>query len=367
MFHAAHRAVRAAIGVSAIAVMVASAPIVQAQKATGPAQPSNGVTPNYELAAAWTTQKVSRLVFDTSVTPRWLDTSDRFWYSYNTREGRRFMLVDPIKKTKTPLFDHAKMAAALTMITRIPYDAQHLPFTQVRFIKNDAAFEFEVQVPRDAVIPTTKPKAITTDQQGGAGGGGDEQTNEFDMVEDPLQQGQQTATATAAAARSGRSRNGCRSRPGHGGAAHEDAALRVRHGDRQDDARRGLSRGAAPSGLGLAVTGREDRPVRAQSQPLHDGRGELGEGPEVRQRQDDRRDTSSRPTARSTTASAAAAVAAAVNSNSSNRSRTTSRVRTRISRRSRARTPRTSAFAPATWSGPPIRASSRWFAAIRAW
>jgi hypothetical protein len=177
MFYAAHRAVRAAIGVSAIAVMVASAPIVQAQKATGPAQPSNGVTPNYELAAAWTTQKVSRLVFDTSVTPRWLETSDRFWYSYNTREGRRFMLVDPIKKTKTPLFDHAKMAAALTMITRIPYDAQHLPFTQVRFIKSDAAFEFDVQVPRDAVIPTTRPKAITTDQQGGAAVGTSRRTN----------------------------------------------------------------------------------------------------------------------------------------------------------------------------------------------
>lgn len=99
------------------------------------------------------------------------------------------MLADPVKKTKTPLFDHARMAAALTMITRIPYDAQHLPFTQVRFIKGDAAFEFEVQVPRDAVIPTTKPKAITTDQQGG--GGRDEQNDEFDMDEDPLQQGQQ--------------------------------------------------------------------------------------------------------------------------------------------------------------------------------
>ena len=57
------------------------------------------------------------------------------------------------------------MAAALTTITRIPYDAQHLPFTQVRFIKGDSAFEFEVQVPRDASIETTKPKPITTEQQ----------------------------------------------------------------------------------------------------------------------------------------------------------------------------------------------------------
>lgn len=167
MFHAANRAVRAAIGVCTIAFAVASTQSIQAQKPTQGPTAAATVGPNYDLAAAWAPQKVAKLVFDTSVTPRWLETSDRFWYSYNTREGRRFMLVDPIKKTKAPLFDHAKMAAALTTLTRIPYDAQHLPFTQVRFVRDDSAFEFEVRVPRDAVIPTTKPKPITTDQQGG--------------------------------------------------------------------------------------------------------------------------------------------------------------------------------------------------------
>ena len=39
------------------------------------------------------------------------------------------------------------MAAALTSITRIPYDAQNLPFSTVRFVKKDAAFEFNFQVP----------------------------------------------------------------------------------------------------------------------------------------------------------------------------------------------------------------------------
>src|SRR5688500_18118190 len=161
MFYAATRAVRAAIGVSTVAVAVAAAPSMQAQKSAA-SDASARPGPNYELASAWTTQKVSKLVFDTSVTPRWLETSDRFWYAYNTREGRRFMLVDPVKKTKAPLFDHAKMAAQLTMITRIPYDAQHLPFSQVRFNKDDTAFEFDVQVPRDAVIPAPKPKPIGT-------------------------------------------------------------------------------------------------------------------------------------------------------------------------------------------------------------
>ena len=55
-------------------------------------------------------------------------------------------MVDPLKKAKAPLFDHAKMAAALTSITRQPYDAQHLPFSNIKF-KNDSVFEFDVSGP----------------------------------------------------------------------------------------------------------------------------------------------------------------------------------------------------------------------------
>ncbi len=143
--------------VCSIAATIAFSAPLQAQKAEPVREP------NYDLASQWTPDKVRKLVFDTSVTPRWLEKSDRFWYTYQTREGRRFMFVDPIKKTKAALFDHAKMAAALTSITRIPYDAQHLPFSTVRFVRNDGAFEFDVQVPADAVI-AAPPKRTTTEQ-----------------------------------------------------------------------------------------------------------------------------------------------------------------------------------------------------------
>src|SRR5438094_250209 len=119
--------------------------------ATPRAENSNAPKANYELASEWTTQKVGRLVFDTSVNPRWLETSDRFWYSYQTREGRKFYLVDPIKKNKATLFDHAKMAATLTSITREPYDSQHLPFHAVELAqkKADDPGIKEVQVTKD--------------------------------------------------------------------------------------------------------------------------------------------------------------------------------------------------------------------------
>ena len=73
MFHVTNRAVRAAIGVSTLAFAVAATQGIEAQQKA----PST-IAPNYELASAWTSQRVSKLVFDTSVTPRWLETSDRF-------------------------------------------------------------------------------------------------------------------------------------------------------------------------------------------------------------------------------------------------------------------------------------------------
>src|SRR5262245_42411296 len=193
MSHSSARVARTALGVCTIVLALAT-PSLRAQKN----EPTGPPAPNYDLAAQWTSQKVGRLVFDTSVQPRWLELSDRFWYEYQTREGRRFMFVDPIKKTKAPLFDHAKMAASLTSITRLPYDAQHLPFSNVRFVKKDTAFEFDVQVPSDAVIAVPPKPSTTTDSTAGAAstikGGVRQQDDEF---EDPQQRGQGAANAGA--------------------------------------------------------------------------------------------------------------------------------------------------------------------------
>jgi hypothetical protein len=113
------------------AVLIALSIGVLAQERTLP-------TPNYELASRWMSAKVAKLVFDTSVAPHWAEQTDRFWYAYETAQGRKFYLVDPLKKGKTPLWDNAKMAAMLTGITRIPYDSQHLPITAL----TDAGFKF---------------------------------------------------------------------------------------------------------------------------------------------------------------------------------------------------------------------------------
>jgi dipeptidyl aminopeptidase/acylaminoacyl peptidase len=89
------------------------------------------------------------MVFSTSVDPRWLKHSDRFWYTYETTEGKFFHLVDPVKRTKAPLFDNVKMAAELTRLTQDPYDHQHLPIRTIKFVKDDKAIQFDVESSQD--------------------------------------------------------------------------------------------------------------------------------------------------------------------------------------------------------------------------
>jgi len=135
--------------------------------------------PNYPLASRWTISNFNKLVFDVQVTPHWLEFSDRFWYSYETRDGKRYVLVDPAAApragagkaaahaVKTPLFDNTRMAALLSSATLVPVDAQHLPIKTVKFIKNDTALQLEVQVPKDAEIPGLKKQPPTTTSQAG--------------------------------------------------------------------------------------------------------------------------------------------------------------------------------------------------------
>ena len=92
------------------AVLAVCALVLMLSPASGPSARATStapgpVEPNFDLGARWTSAKVSKLVFDTSVTPHWMQSGDRFWYTYQTRDGRRFYLVDPAKKAKAPLFD----------------------------------------------------------------------------------------------------------------------------------------------------------------------------------------------------------------------------------------------------------------------
>jgi dipeptidyl-peptidase 4 len=73
-------------------------------------------------------------------------------------------MVDPVRRSKTPLFDNAKLAAQLSTLTSFPYDAQHLPIKNLKLVKKDTALQFEIEVAKDAVIPNEPKKEQDTEE-----------------------------------------------------------------------------------------------------------------------------------------------------------------------------------------------------------
>jgi dipeptidyl aminopeptidase/acylaminoacyl peptidase len=108
-----------------------SAPALQAQS-----QPS----PDYHRADVIRT--AARYVFGTSVVPRFLEDSVRFWYTSNAKVDRGVTyVVDPARATKRQLFDNARLAAALSVTADTLIDPTKLP----RFTVVDTGRTIEMQ------------------------------------------------------------------------------------------------------------------------------------------------------------------------------------------------------------------------------
>ena len=99
--------------------------------------------PNYELAARFSQKQIAAMVFSTSVTPNWFRDSDRFWYSWQTPEGTFYYIVDPATGQKKPIFNLEKLAMEITLATKDPFDAQHLPIQGLE-LKDDKVFRFDI-------------------------------------------------------------------------------------------------------------------------------------------------------------------------------------------------------------------------------
>ncbi|NYF50176.1 S9 family peptidase [Tunturiibacter gelidoferens] len=106
--------------------------------ASGMAQGKQLTTEDYARAEKFMGYNVSSLVYHGVARPMWMGDG-RFWYRDNGPDGITFMVVDPVKGTKVPGFDQAKLAAALTKATdgKMKADAQHLVISEIEFSDGD--------------------------------------------------------------------------------------------------------------------------------------------------------------------------------------------------------------------------------------
>ncbi|MFI6289905.1 DPP IV N-terminal domain-containing protein [Streptomyces sp. NPDC051018] len=113
-------------------------------------------TARYEAAERLLPHHRPSLVRGGRVAPRWIDGGTRFWYLSGTQAGHRFLLVDPERGTRGPLFDHDRLAAALASVSGEPVEGGALPFTEVGFSGAEVGFDaFGVRwrCPLDSYVP----------------------------------------------------------------------------------------------------------------------------------------------------------------------------------------------------------------------
>jgi dipeptidyl aminopeptidase/acylaminoacyl peptidase len=97
---------------------------------------------DYEHAESFMGYNTQPFVDHGDVRPNWLP-GDKLWYRTLTPGGSEFMLVDPVKKTRTVAFDQEKLASALSAASGKKYTASMLPFQSVGFTDDDKYVTFQ--------------------------------------------------------------------------------------------------------------------------------------------------------------------------------------------------------------------------------
>lgn len=112
-------------------------------------------TPNYELAERFSAKRIGQMVFSTSVRPVWFRNGDKFLYAWKTSDGTQYYIADPKAGKTEPVFDMDKLAMQITEIMRDPFDAKHLPISNISIDpENDGFLKFDIK--------STKEKTDTT-------------------------------------------------------------------------------------------------------------------------------------------------------------------------------------------------------------
>jgi len=121
---------------------------------SGAPKPYQFTIEDYARAERMLAPTIFPLVSGTAGQTNWLP-GGRFWYRATTPDGATFFLVDPVKKTRAPAFDHAALAGALGRVVDTTLNGEKLPFNS-----------FAMSADGSAITVTIKGKRWTCDRAG---------------------------------------------------------------------------------------------------------------------------------------------------------------------------------------------------------
>lgn len=122
---------------AAVAVVLMASPAAEAQS------PRQLTAEDYTRAEKFLGYNTNPLVLNAGVRPTWLPDG-RFWYRTLREVGPEFVLVDPVKRTKAPAFDHDKVAAALSVAAGRTYERAKLPFQSIDLAADGTTVSFNL-------------------------------------------------------------------------------------------------------------------------------------------------------------------------------------------------------------------------------
>lgn len=98
---------------------------------------------DYSFAESRLIYNTAPLVDNNTVSPEWLEDG-RFWYRILTARGSEFILVNPVKATRSAALDQEKLAASLSRATGKNYQPYALPFRFFWFVNDNKSIAFYV-------------------------------------------------------------------------------------------------------------------------------------------------------------------------------------------------------------------------------
>ncbi len=109
-----------------------------------PQAPAQAPQVDYRRAERFLSWNTETLIAGDEVRPQWLPDGNRFWYRNKLKNGAaEFVLIDPVRDTRAPVFDNARLAAAMSLANDTAYDPNKLPFRTFEFSGGERAIEFD--------------------------------------------------------------------------------------------------------------------------------------------------------------------------------------------------------------------------------
>jgi dipeptidyl-peptidase-4 len=126
-----------------LTIFIAWAPIPSSARQANSAGPRVLTMDDYKRAEKFMAYNTRPLVFH-EVRGKWMP-EDRYLFHDAGPDGSEFVLFDAVHGTRQPAFDHAKVAAALSVAAGTTYNAAHLPFTTFEFSADGKSISFRAK------------------------------------------------------------------------------------------------------------------------------------------------------------------------------------------------------------------------------